>query len=171
MFNIIIIMGFGLGTTFPTFTIAVQNAVPHGVLGVVTSASQFYRSIGGTLGLAILGAALASRFAAGLSTSLSPAVRQAIPADLLSGLEATPQALIDPDALTRLRETISQAGPQGADLTDQVLLGLREALASAISDIFVIVLAVMIVALAVTLLLKEVPLKGRHFQDEPVSTA
>jgi hypothetical protein len=52
-----------------------------------------------------------------------------------------------------------------------VLLGLREALASAISDIFVIGLAVIVVAFAVTLLLKEVPLKSRHSQDEPVSTA
>ena len=65
----------------------------------------------------------------------------------------------------------AQTGPQGTDLTGQVLLGLREALASAISDIFVIGLAVIVVALAVTLLLKEVPLKSRHSQDESVSTA
>ena len=52
----IVVMGFGLGVTFPTFTIAVQNAVPHSLLGVTTSAVQFYRSLGGALSLAVLGA-------------------------------------------------------------------------------------------------------------------
>ena len=50
IFNIIV-FGFGLGNTFPVFTIAVQNATPPSFLGVSTSSIQFYRSIGGALGL------------------------------------------------------------------------------------------------------------------------
>ncbi|MDP6131947.1 MAG: MFS transporter [Dehalococcoidia bacterium] len=50
----IVLMGFGVGISFPVFTIAVQNAVPYRVLGVATSSIQFFRSIGGTMGLAVL---------------------------------------------------------------------------------------------------------------------
>ena len=63
----IMLTGLGLGMTFPSFTIAVQNAAPMGQLGAVTSATQFYRSIGGALGLAVLGSFMANRFAAGLA--------------------------------------------------------------------------------------------------------
>ena len=160
-------MGFGLGTTFPTFTIAVQNAVPYGLLGVATSATQFYRSIGGTLGLAILGAAMASRFVDALSTSLAPGVRRAVPSDLLSGLEKNPQALINPEALVALREAIVRSETGSPELADELLIGLRESLASAISDVFVISLAAVAVAFAATLLLKEVPLRGRRPEGEP----
>ena len=164
----IAIMGFGMGTTFPTFTIAVQNAVSHSVLGVVTSATQFYRSIGGTLGLAILGAVMASRFASGLTTAFSPAVREAVPPELLSQLGENPQTLVNPEALTNLRETLGQTGSEGSELADQIVMGLRESLASAISDVFVISLAVVAVALAATLFLKEVPLRGRQPRAESV---
>jgi len=59
----IVVMGIGLGVTFPVYTLVVQNSVPRRVLGVATSSLQFFRSIGGTLGLAILGSIVTSRFA------------------------------------------------------------------------------------------------------------
>ena len=66
----IVVMGAGLGTTFPTFTLSVQNTVPFRLMGAATSALQFYRSIGGMLGLALLGAVMTSRFAANFERSL-----------------------------------------------------------------------------------------------------
>ena len=62
----IIVLGVGLGVTFPTFTLSVQNSVPFRLMGISTSALQFYRSIGGMLGLAVLGAVMAGRFASKL---------------------------------------------------------------------------------------------------------
>src|SRR5438105_1765886 len=47
-----IIIGIGLGPTMPVFTLAAQNAVKMSQLGVVTSMTQFSRSIGSTLGVA-----------------------------------------------------------------------------------------------------------------------
>ena len=43
-----VITGFGLGITIPLYTIAVQNAVPYNMLGVATSSTAFFRSIGGS---------------------------------------------------------------------------------------------------------------------------
>jgi EmrB/QacA subfamily drug resistance transporter len=53
-----IIVGIGLGPAQSLFTLAVQNAVPRQQLGTATSASQFFRQIGSTIGLAVFGTLL-----------------------------------------------------------------------------------------------------------------
>ena len=151
----LVVMGFGIGTTFPTFTIAVQNAVPHNLLGAATAATQFYRSIGGAMGLAILGSLMAGRFASGLVESLSPAVKEALPAEMLAGLSNNPQALVNPDALTSLQETL------GVGLAEQLMQTVRASLALAIGDIFVVSLVAAAGAFAATIFLKELPLRTR----------
>ncbi|MDD2823422.1 MAG: MDR family MFS transporter [Candidatus Daviesbacteria bacterium] len=62
-----IFLGFGMGAAMPVFTVIVQNAFEHSKLGVVTSSIQLFRSIGGTVGIALLGSLLNS----GLSKNLS----------------------------------------------------------------------------------------------------
>lgn len=56
-------MGIGMGISIPAFTIAVQSAVPKAELGVATSTLQFSRSIGGTLGVSMMGVFLSTRLA------------------------------------------------------------------------------------------------------------
>lgn len=53
-----VIVGIGLGPAQSLFTLAIQNAVPFSELGVATSASQFFRQIGSTIGLAVFGTLL-----------------------------------------------------------------------------------------------------------------
>ena len=157
----IMLTGLGLGMTFPSFTIAVQNAAPMGQLGAVTSATQFYRSVGGALGLAVLGSFMANRFAAGLQDALPPAIRQAVPAEQLARMEENPQALVNPQALEALRAGFAERGPQGAAILDQLLAALRETLAAAIGAVFVVVAVALAIAFVVTIFLREVPLRGR----------
>ena len=171
----IMLTGLGLGMTFPSFTIAVQNAAPMGQLGAVTSATQFYRSIGGALGLAVLGSFMANRFAAGLQESLPPAIRQAVPAEQLARMEENPQALVNPQALEALRAGFAERGPQGAAVLDQLLAALRETLASAIGAVFVVVAVALAIAFVVTIFLREVPLRGRGtradgWQEKPAES-
>ena len=152
----IVLMGFGLGITLPTYALAVQNAVPYNMLGVATSAVQFIRSIAATVGLAVLGSVMSSRFAAGITDNLSPEVRGAVPADLLTELGDNPRALVDPEAMATLQTTLG--GDDGA-LAQKVVEGLRESLASALTDVFLIALGVVAVAFLATVFLKEIPLK------------
>jgi EmrB/QacA subfamily drug resistance transporter len=49
-------VGIGTGMTFPVATVSVQNAVEQAHLGVATGVLTFLRSLGGALGVAILGA-------------------------------------------------------------------------------------------------------------------
>src|SRR4051794_3289380 len=55
------ILGLGLGFTMQVLVLAVQNAVPYEMLGVATSGATLFRSIGGSLGTAILGAVFSNR--------------------------------------------------------------------------------------------------------------
>lgn len=57
------LMGTGMGLTIPVFMIIVQTSVSKGVLGTATSTLQFSRSIGGTIGVSVLGVFLSSRLA------------------------------------------------------------------------------------------------------------
>lgn len=63
------LMGMGMGFSIPPFLIAVQTTVERSQLGTATSTMQFSRSIGGTLGVSVMGAALSARLATNLSAS------------------------------------------------------------------------------------------------------
>jgi EmrB/QacA subfamily drug resistance transporter len=62
-------MGIGMGLAIPAFVIAVQTSVERRDLGSATSMLQFSRSMGGTLGVSVMGAALSARLASSLSAS------------------------------------------------------------------------------------------------------
>lgn len=87
------IIGFGLGFNSMPYMLGVQNAVPWNLRGVATSSVQFFRSIGGAIVVAALGALFSVRLAqraAGIdpNSALDPALRaQASPETLatLSG--------------------------------------------------------------------------------------
>jgi EmrB/QacA subfamily drug resistance transporter len=94
-----LVLGVGLGLVMQVLVLAVQNAVPYAQLGVATSSATLFRSIGGSLGTAILGAIFANRLASELSSSLPAGSKAA--AGLSSGqidpaqLKALPAALHD----------------------------------------------------------------------------
>ena len=60
------LMGIGMGLAVPAFMIAVQSSVQRKVLGTATATLQFSRSIGGTLGVSVMGVILATSLAANL---------------------------------------------------------------------------------------------------------
>lgn len=58
-----LLMGAGLGFSSTAFMLAVQNAVPWKLRGVATASTQFTRTIGGTVGVAIMGTILNAQMA------------------------------------------------------------------------------------------------------------
>lgn len=116
----LMMIGAGLGFTMLTLLIAVQQAVERSKLGIATSLNQFSRSIGGAIGVAVMGAVLT----ASLATELKKA---AVEGGHLSEAEAiefasNPNALIEPQAKAAM-------APETLDL-------LQTALARAIHPVF-----------------------------------
>jgi EmrB/QacA subfamily drug resistance transporter len=95
---VLVLIGLGLGFTSSTFIIAVQNAVPWSQRGIATATSQFFRTIGGSIGVAILGAVLAASWATAVaargagsfeqSALLDPVRRLEAPADILAAMQS-----------------------------------------------------------------------------------
>jgi Na+/melibiose symporter-like transporter len=57
----LVVIGIGMGTMFQIFVIATQNRVDFSELGVATAAIQFFRSMGGSIAVAVLGALLVAK--------------------------------------------------------------------------------------------------------------
>ncbi len=160
-----VLTGFGLGITMPLYTIAVQNAVPYSVLGVATSSTMFFRFIGGSVGLALLGSVMSSRFASELTARLPSGIAGMIPPQAISSLANNPQALVSPEAQVRLQDMFSRMGSAGSALYEQTFQALRESLSSAISEAFLVAVVVMVIAFVVNFFLKEIPLRKQHTNE------
>ena len=166
----ITIFGFGLGITMPIYTIAVQNAVSYNLLGVATSVTVFFRPIGGSVGLAILGSIMNNRFASELLSRIPDSFKTAVPADTLNSMVHNPQALVSPQAQSQLQSMLNQMGSQGSVLYGQIMQGLRQALSSALSEVFLIATGTVVVALVISFFLKEIPLRKHQFRDNPAES-
>ena len=155
----LIVVGLGIGTTFPLYLTAVQTALPREYLGVASSQIQFWRNLGGTVGSAILGAVLANRLPGYLSARVSdlhlpPSVGQRLPS-------GGANSILDPTLLGKLPLAFVHA--------------IRLALSDTLRDIYIFAGIVLVVALISTVFLKEVPLTGARrelgFEAPPVEDA
>ncbi|PYM64200.1 MAG: MFS transporter, partial [Candidatus Rokuibacteriota bacterium] len=61
----VLLAGVGMGLVVVPMLIAVQSAVPRSDLGAATSMTQFFMSVGGAVGLSVMGAVMAQRLDAG----------------------------------------------------------------------------------------------------------
>jgi EmrB/QacA subfamily drug resistance transporter len=162
----IVIVGAGLGTTFPLYLTAVQSALPRSFLGVASSQVQFWRQIGGTIGTAILGSVLSQRLPVHIREQVAALNLPAQAGRLVSGSGSSPQTLFDPAQIAARRAQASAVGPQGAAIFDQVLHAVRIGLASTLHEVFLYGGAVLIVALIASVFLKDVPLRARQPASE-----
>ena len=128
------VLGLGVGLVMQVLVLAVQNAVDHRDLGVATSASSFFRSMGGAFGVAVFGAILTSSLNAKLAD--------------LAGLNGD----VDAAAI--------QSGPEAiAALPLGVRNDVVDAFAGALHVVFLWGVPVAVLAFVVVLFLRERPLR------------
>ncbi|WP_432932285.1 MDR family MFS transporter [Microbispora sp. CA-135349] len=128
--------GAGLGFTMQTIVTAIQNAVERSDMGVATSSTTFFRSMGAAIGTAIMGAVLTNRLTHYLAAEFGGKM---------------PPGRVDANnvqAIQRLPQPVK----------DHVLV----AFTSAIDDVFLASLPFVALALVVALFLKEIPLAARN---------
>jgi MFS family permease len=133
-----IITGLGIGAAVQSYMLLTQNAVPHQDMGVAVGTSTLSRSLGSTVGVAILGTILTQ----GLQREIPRALP---PGTTVAGREADlATAVLNPARL--------------ASLSPEILEAVRQALAVALHGVFLAGLPVIGVAIVTSLLIKELPL-------------
>ena len=160
-----VIIGLGLGSTMAPLNLAAQNAVSLREIGVVTSLTQFTRSIGGTVGAALLGSVLTSRFAPELQAALPPQLAAALPPGMLDQFK-NPQILLNPDSAGLMQRGFSQLGPQGAQLYGQMIEAIKVALSATLHDVFLTGALILALSTLITVFLKELPLKRSYSAED-----
>lgn len=153
--------GIGIGPTLSVFTIVIQSSVPFTRLGVATGNLTFFRQVGGSVGLAIVGTLFADSFASRLQPSLAEA---GVPAEQIGVITsfAGDSGNLGQVGDTTLAQQLAQV-PQLQGFVDQIVSGVYAAFSAAIADTFWFGLGATIVALVVvTVALRDLPL--RHWQ-------
>ncbi|WP_088833700.1 MDR family MFS transporter [Paenibacillus tyrfis] len=156
-----IVFGFGLGLGMPVFSLTVQNAVSPKDLGVATASSQLFRSLGGTIGIAVMGTVMST----GMTNKLQEILASGRGVDL-SKLDPkvaeklaafhNPQMLLDQPKLAQIQAALP---PELQTVFGQMIDSLREALSYSLANVFLAGAALLVVALVLTFFLKEIPLR------------
>lgn len=128
---ILVPLGFGLGLVMPVMTVAVQNAVPHRDLGAATASVGFFRSLGGSVGVAVFGA-----------------VFNAAVSDRLSGAGLSGRAVLEHGASALV------------GLPDAVKAGVLATLEHGFATLFLLAAGLAALSFVMTLFLVELPLRS-----------
>jgi hypothetical protein len=171
-----VILGAGFGASMPIFMLAVQNAVPYKYMGISTSSIQFLRSVGGTMGVAVMFSLIQAQYHDGLRANV-PAVVQGQPQ--LTKVLNDPQFLLNAQAYGRVQQAFLSFGAQGQALFDQTINAVKISLSSAITEAFFASVFIMAAAVVVAAFMKEIPLRKFHYveaeggipADEPIPAA
>ncbi|MBL1103383.1 MFS transporter [Streptomyces sp. 5-8] len=141
------VLGAGIGLVMPVLVLAVQNSVRPADLGSATSANNYFRQIGGSVGAAVFGTLFADRLADALREELPPRAGAGLP---------------DPDSIT----------PQ---LVHALPPALRDAYIRAYADamprIFLYLVPVLVLGLLIAFFLKEKPLVSHNAPATDQETA
>jgi EmrB/QacA subfamily drug resistance transporter len=122
--------GFGLGFTFPVFSIAPQSVFPPNQIGVVTSLLQFFRSLAGAVGSAVFGGIMLS----GMNRGLENVSSGSLP-DSVTDVLRNPSVLSNNTRLEMLRSTVPASST--ADF-DSFVRSCLSAVSGSIELIFVV---------------------------------
>jgi MFS family permease len=166
-----LLVGLGLGQLMQTLTIASQNSVGPRDIGVATSASTFFRQIGGTLGTAVLFSVLFTRIPDTLGAAFgNPTIVSGVkaaaadPAVLADPANAGILALLqNPAGLgTALDGDTSFLNAADPRLSQPFLVGFNDATVT----VFWVSLVVVLIAFVLSLFLKVDPLRKTSAMQE-----
>jgi EmrB/QacA subfamily drug resistance transporter len=134
------VLGVGLGPGQSLFNLAIQNAAPMNRLGVVTSANQFFRQIGATMGVAIFGTLFTN--------------------NLTANLQASPLGKVVPDLdIGKLQEVAAKAAGRGGAV--QMPPELKAIITTSITDVFFLGIFLVIAAFIAIIFIPQLPMRDR----------
>lgn len=156
----IVVLGVGMGLVMPTVTLAVQSAFSSKQRGVATAAAQFFRSIGGTLGMSILGVVFNLYSMRKMETEFFPLI-QGLP-ELTSGPWAPimAKAHADPHSLFNILLSPGTLAQMPVDAQQILLSPLRSVLAESLQIVFGVAMFVAISGIFISLLMGKAGIEG-----------
>ncbi|GAC1440836.1 MAG: MDR family MFS transporter [Mycobacteriales bacterium] len=140
--SFMLIMGIGLGLSMQTLVISVQNALPPRDMGIATSSVTFFRSMGGTFGVA---AALAILFGSLAGNIHDRAVAAHLPPYIIAKFNHA-TALNDTSIIRTLPPVVRRV--------------ILDGFADSMHTVFVTVFFLLIPAFVLSFFIKEVPLRS-----------
>ncbi|AYF30243.1 DHA2 family efflux MFS transporter permease subunit [Micromonospora sp. BL1] len=145
-FGYMVVIGVGLGLCMQSLILAVQNAVSVRDLGAGTSSATFFRSLGGSFGVAILGAVLSSRLTAEMSARLPGALAQLPPEQRAAVTAGGDFSINDPAAILALPAPVRAA--------------VQAAFVESLHLVFLTTGLIAVIAVLVTLAMPNLQLRG-----------
>lgn len=145
-----VVVGAGIGLSLQQLLLVVQNDAPQRDIGVATAASQFFRNVGATVGVAILGTVM--------NSGLREAIVGRLPAGAARGASDIDTGnVLDPEALATLPPAVTDA--------------VRQGLAEQLHEVFLWGLPITALALVCALAIRVVPLRVHLHDDDVVEVA
>ena len=141
--SFMLLIGLGVGFVMQIIVVIVMNAAPREHMGTAVSSATFFRSIGGSFGVAAFGAIFNNRFFSELTHYLPPGALKAMKA--VSG------------------NTIASNPAQLAALPPSIHHGFVEAFSHSLTFMFLVAAPCAAVAFLLTWLIPEVPLRDQAF--------
>jgi EmrB/QacA subfamily drug resistance transporter len=167
VFNLVLV-GLGIGAVLPLLNVAVQNAFPYRMMGMVSATQQFVRSLGGIVVAPILGTVLVTIFSSQLATLMPDQLQAAIHTLPEAQQEAllNPQGLINAETQAAVQTSFTQLGANSRELYDQFITAVHQALTNGTSRLFTVASIFAVLAFLATFGLKELELQQDEFFQE-----
>jgi EmrB/QacA subfamily drug resistance transporter len=177
-----IVVGLGLGPSIPLFTLSVQNAVDPRQMGVATSSVTFFRSLGSTMGVALLGTVFGATLSTQMATRMPEVVRDVPPAlraQLSPGGPPGQAGGEGPGPVSggfqaeelkaKVRARIQDPGlqAQAVSAVDRVERAFKASFTSAIERIYRVTTALALLGLLIVSFMPELPLRRTHHAPPP----
>lgn len=162
-----VFLGLGLGSTMPIFTLAVQSAFGKDRLGEVTAGTQLFRSVGGTVGTALLGGMMNSRLTAQMDKLQAEPFVARMKLLETGGTQghfdgSFLQGVLNPGNQVQLRTMLTKHSPDAQVANsqfDHFIASAKTAFSDAVDSVFLVAGALMLVALIAVFFLPEIPLR------------
>ena len=170
-----ILIGLGIGIVLPLLNVAVQNAFPYRMMGMVSATQQFVRSLGGIIVAPILGTVLVNIFSDRLAELMPPQLQTAIQALPPAQQEAllNPQGLINAETQAAIQSSFTGMSENGTVLYHQFITAVHQALTAGTVRLFFVSTVFTLLAFLATFFLKEMELQQDEFfkeqRKEPMS--
>lgn len=155
------LLGLGSGVLMQNLVLVTQNSLPPRMIGSGSGAIAFFRSLGGTIGVSVLGTVLGTQVSDKMKSGMDKILEE------INKAAGAPQMLVDhPDCADSLKSLTSGTVPAVNDLCEPVRTVVESAYGQSIAFLFLLVVPLAIVTLICAIFLPNKPLSKKTASEQ-----